>query len=224
MTAGTNTYNGMAVPLNGNASIVPASDALDGLTLACSASMSANGVVVTGTFIATSGYQSAFYANVTAGGDKGSGVASTQFNAVAVDLVMDGTSSAAGYGGMYIYISKSGSFTDTSAVVYGACLDLQETGQVDYRCNLWLQNSASVAGCGIDTYILFSGQGEEGGKNASMFYYQGITKPAYFLHLQDASVSGMYSDSAIGEATNSDGALLVKIGSNTFQIPLYAAT
>jgi hypothetical protein len=224
MTAGTNTYNGMAVPLNGNATIVPDSDSLDALTIATSASFTGNGVCVTGTFLDLDSCQNVFYANVTAGGSKGTGA---QFNAFAADIVLDGTPDSATspyYGGGYIYISKSGTWTGTSAIVYGFCLDMQETGTVDYRANLWLQNTASIAATSVDTYILFSGQGAEGGKTASMMYYQGIYKPTYFLHLADSTVSGMFSDSAVSGASGSSAGLHVRVGDATMQIALYAAS
>jgi hypothetical protein len=170
-----------------------------------------------------SGYAAGYYVNATISGSNTGGFASTQWNAFAADITLDGLSGAAGYGGGYIYIAKSGTFTDTSAVVYGFCTDIQEIGQVDYLANLWLQNSSTNASTGVNAYILFSNQGASGGKNTGMFYVQGINFPAYFLKLQDGAGGGMLSAKDLSSGTIGHS-LLCYIGSTAHYIPLYDAT
>jgi len=153
------TWEGLGVPINGEYYRYTESDqtqtwyveddGVTNITIDHSATTEAAdnyfALTITDGGARTSGYANAFYVNATVGGNLGSGVAVNQFNAFGADITLDGTSSAAGYGGGYIYIAKTASWSDTSAVVYGFCLDIQEIGTVDYKANLWLQNSSTTA-------------------------------------------------------------------------------
>jgi hypothetical protein len=171
----------------------------------------------------TSGYNNVFYVNLTVSGSMTGGVAGGQVNAFGADITLDGSSDAFGYGGGYIYIAKSGSWSNTSAVVYGFCTDIQEVGQVDYLVNLWLQNSSTNASTGLNAYILFSNQGASGGKNTTLFYVQGITLPKFFLQAASAASNGFISARTM-EAATSGNSLTCYLGSTTYYIPLYSAT
>lgn len=229
------TYDGLSVPLYGGyvrgssdqttTLTVAASNNAHDFVMAHSATTADNmfglDVDVSGSF--SSGYTNCFYVDLKVSGNLGGGVASNQVNAFGADITLDGTSSAAGYGGMYIYIAKSGTWSDTSAVVYGACLDIQEVGSVDYKCNLWLQNSSSTA-ASVDAYILISGQGASGGINSPLFYVQGQTYFPYLLKLQTDGASGFFQKTAMGQVTNSTGSLLFYAGSAKYAIPFFNST
>jgi hypothetical protein len=159
------------------------------------------------------------YVNLTISGTT-SGQNATQRNAFAADISIAGTQ-ASWIGGAYYYISGSGTLTATT--VYGVSVDMQELGVCDYRCNLWLQNSASTAATGVGAYILFSGQGTYGGIVDAMFYVQGIGFPLYFLQTADSAAKGML-DTTARDSANSLSNLVCKIGATTMYIPMIAAT
>lgn len=243
MTKGTNVFEGIKLSAYGNQFIdgVEVDKAVLTLTAADSNSdsilvLNATAVDLSagGTFNAvqinmtdasahgTAGYFQGFYVNMTLSSTDIGGNTANQFNAFAADISLDCVGSSFLVGGGYIYIGKTASFSATGASVYGLCLDIQEIGTVNYKCNLWLQNSSTTAAT-VDTYILFSNGGNSGGVNTNMFYCQGITYPNYFLNLDATAAKGMLSTD-VCDGVTATSSLKVLLGDSGYKILLYPAT
>jgi hypothetical protein len=167
-----------------------------------------------------SGYGAGVYVSLAVSGTSTGGFASTQQNAFAADVSVNGTHTC-GIGGIYIYMAAGTASVDT-AQIYGGYFDIgTDFGTVDYLSCITLDKHNTTKGTTVDAFILCQFQGS--GTGTSLIHMQGPSKPTYFLNMNDGATSG-FLDATARDAASSAHNLIVRVGGTTFYIPLLAAT
>ena len=228
MTAGTQTYKGLAVPLFGNSTIQQPSAGDTPLTIQSVADNTAGNILSvnhTSTSAITTGYTQCFYANMNIDGGATSG-RDTQLHPFAADITIDGTMSAQ-VGGCYIYIAEgSTGATLTSSTVFGYTVYFAATGSApDYRAGFWAQSAevAAYKGAVMDAAFFCDNSGALGCWEA-VIGVQGITSPAYFLYMDTAPGEEQMISTGVRANIGAAGVWMrVKIQSTEYWIALHAS-
>lgn len=167
-----------------------------------------------------SGYGAGVYVNLAISGTSTGAFSTTQQNAFATDVSVNGTHTC-GIGGIYVYMAE-GTATLTSAQIYGGYFDIgTDFGAVDYLSCIVLDKHNATKGTTVDAFILC--QLQAGGTGTSLIHMQGTAKPIYFLNMSHNAAVGML-DAATRQAASSTSNLAVRIGSTTKYIQLLSAT
>ena len=221
------TYDGLAVPLYGESTITQQVKGTDILTLATVADantgvnvMRAN---ITATSAQTSGYIQGFYVNLDLDGG-GTGGQTTQANAFATDITIDGTFSS-GVWGMYVYVQE-GSTGSTPAA--GALAGVQTYfaafgATMDYRIGFWATSAetATYQATGVDGAFVAECGAAGSWKNLVVAHGG---PPSYFLAFTTApGEEQMYSTGARGNVAAAASWLKVDVNGTVFWIALHAS-
>ena len=167
-----------------------------------------------------SGYGAGMYVNLAVSGTSTGGFATTQQNAFAADVSVNGVHTC-GIGGLYVYMAE-GTATLTSAQIYGGYFDIgTDFGTVDYLSCITLDKHNTNKGTTVDAFILCQLQGS--GTATALIHMQGTAKPVYFLNMSHAAAVGMLDATSRG-ATASTSNLAVRVGGTTKYIQLLSAT
>ena len=167
----------------------------------------------------TSGYASCFHAGLAVGGTSSGAFATTQYNAFAADVTVNGTHTA-GIGGIYVYMAE-GTATLTSAQVYAGYFDIgTDFGTVDYLSCLTLDKHNTTKGTTVDAFINCQLQGS--GTGTSLINMQGPAKPTYFLTTH--ANTGGFIENVQPVAATAAFALDVAIGGTKYRIPILTST
>ena len=167
-----------------------------------------------------SGYGAGIFVGLGVAGTSTGGFASTQQNAFATDVTVNGTHTC-GIGGLYVYLAE-GTATLTTAQIYGGYFDIgTDFGTVDYLSCITLDKHNTTKGTTVDAFILCQLQGS--GTGTTIIQMQGPAKPTYLLNMSDATVAGML-DADSRQAATSTSNLAVRVGGTTKYIQLLTAT
>ena len=167
-----------------------------------------------------SGYGAGVYVSLAVSGTSTGAFSTTQQNAFATDISVNGTHTC-GIGGIYVYLAE-GTATLTTAQIYGGYFDIgTDFGTVDYLSCITLDKHNTTVGTTVDAFILCQLQGS--GTGTTMIQMQGGAKPTYFLNMSDATVAG-FLDADSRQAATSTSNIAVRVGGTTKYIQLLTAT
>jgi len=229
MAAGTQSYNGLGVPLYGNSTMQQQAAGDQPLTIQSVADNTACNLLSvnhTSTSAITTGYTQCFYSNMNIDGGA-TGGRNIQLHPFAADITIDGAMSAQ-VGGCYIYITEgaTGVTYATPSTVFGYAVYFAATGSApDYRAGFWAQSAevAAYQGSTIDA-AFFCDNSDALGCWGAVIGVQGVTSPAYFLHMDTAPGEDQMISTGIRANIAAAGTWMrVKIQSTEYWIALHAS-
>lgn len=177
-------------------------------------------ITVTDSSTVTSGYMQGYYASITASGAYSTG--NTQINGMAVDLFLAGTI-ACEVEGLYVYVSKSGEPTVTSANVNGINIYIDDLyAAPSTRSCIQLHIADGNVGSSQDGFIVMRIEGSSASVT-NMFSKNGTAQnPTFFLYT-NAVTEMVTAGDFITNASSAYG-LACNINGTTRYIPLVSNT
>jgi hypothetical protein len=179
------------------------------------------GMVITDSSTVTSGYVQGYYCSMTTSGAYST--ASTQINAMAVDLILGGTVACEAEG-LYIYVAGTDTPTLTSSNINGINVYIDDLGAAPgSRCALQLHIADGNAASNLDAFIAMRLEGGSGAVT-NMFQKAGTaSNPTYFLATNATNGMILAGDFLGGTAAATHG-LACNINGSVRYIPLVSNT
>lgn len=204
MTTGTQTYNGLGVPLFGESTITQQTAGTDVLTVRSVADSTASNMFaarITASSAVTAGYTQGFFVNMNLAGGM-TGGSTIQANSFATDITISGTTTA-WVTGSYVYVCEGA----TSAVTEGLILSghcswfaaLGDACKIRAGFHAGSEETVAVSAVAGTCDGAFVAECASAGSWKSLLVTYG-GPPEEFLHITEATEEQMYTTRAVGSA------------------------